>query len=252
MADLENKRIFLIATGDPETNRKLEELIKLHVINTTVFTAVDGLDAMLKCQNVPPHVVIMDYGLQKVSALDLTEKLIHRKERAAVIILSPLPDKEHFIDEVVTGQVQFLSGSGRVTVFTSHITRALNWISHEDKSIYHLRFLAPQELLIKEGEKADYVYLLKSGELKAYKKDSGREVLLGLIKPGEFVGEMAYINGEARSANVMSVTDSELIEIPSESLDAVLFSKPAWSKALLKTLSKRLKNSNLEKVSKTD
>jgi len=249
MADLENKRIFLIATANPKLNSQLEELIKSHVMHATVFTAIDGLEAMFKCQNVPPHVVILDYNIPKVSALDLTEKLLHRKERAAVIILSPREDKEHFIDEVVTGQVQFLSsGTGKVTVFTSHIARALNWVSHEDKSIYHMRFLSPKEHLIHEGEKADFVYLVKSGELQAYKKDGDRETVLGTIQPGEFVGEMAYINGEARSANVMSVTDSELIEIPSESLDAVLFSKPAWSKALLKTLSKRLKHSNNERA----
>jgi CRP/FNR family cyclic AMP-dependent transcriptional regulator len=156
-------------------------------------------------------------------------------------------DEHLFMDEVVTGQVQFLSGTGKVAIFNNLVTRALNWVSHEDKSIYHLRFLAPQEQLIREGEAADFVYILKTGELKAYKTDGSEEVLLGKIHPGEFVGEMAYINGEARSANVMSLTDCELIEIPSASLDAVLFSRPAWSKALLKTLSKRLKNSNDEK-----
>lgn len=244
MADLESKRIFLVATSNSDTNRELEMLIKSQVNGATVFSAIDGLDAMLKCENVPPHVAILDYNLPKVSAIDLTQKLFHCKERAAIIILSPLHDQEHFIDEVVTGQVQFLSGTSHVAVFGSHIARALNWVSNEAESIYHLRFLGPNESLIKEGEKADFVYLVKSGELKAYKHDGEQEVILGTIQAGEFVGEMAYINGEARSANVETTTQCELIEIPSESLDVVLFSKPAWSKALLKTLSKRLKNSN--------
>jgi len=249
MADLEMKRIFLVATSNPETNRELEILIKNHVNSATVFSAVDGLDAMLKCENVPPHVAILDYGLPKVSAIDLTQKLFHGKERAAIIILSPLDDQEHFIDEVITGQVQFLSGiNNKIAVSGSHITRALNWVSNEVESIYHLRFLGPNECLIREGEKADYVYLVKSGELKAFKRDGEQEVLLGTIQAGEFVGEMAYINGEARSASVETTTKCELIEIPSENLDTVLFSKPAWSKALLKTLSKRLKNSNDFKI----
>lgn len=251
MAELENKRIFLVATANPELNTQLEEAIKAHVQHATVFTATDGIEALFKCENVPPHIVVVDFQIPKISAVDLTHKLLLRKERAAVIILAPSVEEGLFIDEVVTGQVQFLSGTGKVSVFNSHITRALNWVSHEDKSIYHLRFLSPKEQLIRDGDRADFVYILKSGELKAYKQDGDKEVILGTVKPGEFVGEMAYINGEARSANVVSLTDCELIEIPSGSLDAVLFSKPAWSKALLKTLSKRLKNSNEEKAPKT-
>ncbi|HEY8272776.1 MAG TPA: cyclic nucleotide-binding domain-containing protein [Pseudobdellovibrionaceae bacterium] len=251
MAELENKRIFLVVTPNAELNTQLEETIKAHVQNATVFTAVDGVEALFKCENVPPHVVVVDSQISKLSAVDLTYNILKRKDRAAVIILAPVADEDRFIDEVVTGQVQFLSGSGQVKVFNNHITRALNWVSHEDKSIYHLRFLSPNEYLIKEGETADFVYILKSGELRAYKTENANEILLGTIYPGEFVGEMAYINGEARSADVISITDCELIEIPSVSLDAILFSKPAWSKALLKTLSKRVKNSNEEKSNKT-
>lgn len=251
MADLENKRIFLVATESPELNNQLEEAIKSHVHGATVFTANDGLEAMFKSENVPPHVVIVDFHIPKLSAVDLTHKILLRRDRTSVIILSPSVDEGLFIDEVVTGQVQFLSGTGKLQVFNNLVTRALNWVAHEDKSLYHLRFLTPQEHLIREGDKADFVYILKAGELKAYKNDGDKEVFLGTIHPGEFVGEMAYINGEARSANVVSLTNCELIEIPSVSLDAVLFSKPAWSKALLKTLSKRLKNSNEEKVPKT-
>lgn len=252
MAELENKRVFLVATASPELNRQLEGVIKAHVQGATVFTAIDGIEALRKSENVPPHVVVLDSQLPKLGAYDLTAKLLLRKDRAAIIILCPSVDKDEFIDEVVTGQVQFLSGTGKVSVFNNHVNRALNWVSHEDKSIYRLRFLSPAEHLIKEGDKADFVYILKTGELKAYKRDGEREIYLGNIQPGEFVGEMAYINGEARSATVISIMDSELIEIPSESLDAVLFSKPAWSKALLKTLSKRLKNSNEEKAVKLD
>src|SRR5207253_1895988 len=136
-------------------------------------------------------VIVVDYQIPKISAVDMTYKLLQRKERAAIIILAPDHGEDRFIDEVVTGQVQYLSGSEKISVFNHHITRALNWIAHEDKSIYHLRFLSPNEALIKEGDRADYVYILKSGELRAYKSEGEGEVLLGFILPGEFVGEMA-------------------------------------------------------------
>ncbi|AHZ83447.1 cyclic nucleotide-binding domain-containing protein [Bdellovibrio bacteriovorus] len=248
MADLESKRIFLIASAKPEEAEKIESTLNRHIQNATVFTATDGSEALFKAENVIPNVVIVDSEISKISALDLTQKLIQKKERIAVIIMSPLPDTDHFVDEVVTGQVHILTRPTDEATFVEHLTRALNWIVNGDNANYRMKFLAAHQILIREGEKAESVYLVKRGQLKAYKTDNGVETLLGHINPGEFVGEMAYINGEPRSANVMSLTNCELIEIPNNCLDVVLFSKPAWSKALVKTLSLRLKNSNEDKV----
>ncbi|UOF01155.1 cyclic nucleotide-binding domain-containing protein [Bdellovibrio reynosensis] len=249
MAELENKRVFLIVSGKPEEMQAMVSLVERSVPGATIFTAADGQEALFKSENVPPHIVILDAEVQKLSAVEVTEKLIHRKERIAVIIVSPLPDNESFVNEVVTGQVHILTRPTDEKTFLQHMTRAMNWIAHGDNSGYRMCFLTPNELLIREGEKAKCVYLVKRGELKAFRlDDSSNEVLLGMIRAGEFVGEMAYINGEDRNAHVMSLTDCELIEIPNDCLDTVLFSKPAWSKALVKTLSTRLKHSNEEKV----
>ncbi|MBV2169949.1 MAG: cyclic nucleotide-binding domain-containing protein [Bdellovibrio sp.] len=250
MAELESKRVFLIASSKSDEAASMAKIVENHVLGATIFTASDGMETLFKSENVPPHVVILDSDIQKVAALDIAEKLIRKKEKIAVIIVSPLPDTEHFVDEVVTGQVHFLTRPTDQKTFLEHLTRAMNWIAHGDISGYRLRFLTANELLMRAGEKANSVFLVKRGLLKAYKQEGEMEVLLGEIKPGEFVGEMAYINGETRSANVMSLTECELIEIPNDCLDKVLFSKPAWSKALVKTLSTRLKHSNEEKAAK--
>lgn len=244
MANLEGKRIFLIATGSDKLNAVLEGVLNTHFKSLNVYTAADGMDAQFKIDNVVPHVVIISSQIPKVNSVALTEKLITRKERMAVIILSPEENTEHFMDEVVTGQVQFLTNVNNSTLFVNHVTRALNWVSHTEEALYKIRFLSANEVLIKDGEEGKFVYIVRSGKLKAIKKIDGQESLLGHIEPGEFVGEMAHINGELRSADVISITDAELIEIPSHSLDSVLFSKPSWSKALMRTLSKRLKISN--------
>jgi CRP-like cAMP-binding protein len=110
--------------------------------------------------------------------------------------------------------------------------------------------MATGDHLITEGEKADYVYIVRKGKLQAYHVSStGVETALGDIERGEFVGEMAYIAGQARSAHVRAVTDCELIEIPIGTLDKLLYQRPAWSKTLMATLTKRLKNSN-EKITR--
>lgn len=246
MAELESRRVFLIAMNNPQVTSQFESLIKKHIQNATIFTATDGLDTMFKVDNVTPHVVILDANITKSNAFDIAEKLVRNKNRIAVVLVSPLPEVERLVDEVVTGQVHILTRP-QPEEFIQHLTRAMNWITHGDNSKYRLCFLAPDEILIREGAKGEAVYLVKRGQLKAYKNDGLDTIELGLINTGEFVGEMAYINGEARSASVKSISDCELIEIPNDCLDIVLFSKPAWAKALMKTLSSRLRKSNTEK-----
>jgi CRP-like cAMP-binding protein len=107
-----------------------------------------------------------------------------------------------------------------------------------------MKLLAPGEKLFRQGDPADLAYLVKSGLLRAYRMQDGKTLTLGDINPGEFVGEMAYINSEPRSADVEAVENCELIEIPLGTFDSLLFSKPTWSMALMKTLSKRLKTAN--------
>jgi CRP/FNR family cyclic AMP-dependent transcriptional regulator len=74
--------------------------------------------------------------------------------------------------------------------------------------------------------------------------NAGKKVVLGNVESGKFVGEMAYINNEPRSAFIEEVSDAQLIEVPIELVDKILYKRPVWSKALLQTLSKRLKIAN--------
>ena len=61
-------------------------------------------------------------------------------------------------------------------------------------------------------------------------------------QPFKFGARKIGINHEPRFATVTAAKDCELIEIPFGTLDIVLFTKPAWAKALVMTLSKRLRN----------
>ncbi len=250
--ELESKRIFLIASNNQKLIIELTQAIESRIRQPTIFLASDGVEALFKADNVMPHVALIDADLEKANGFVVTEKLISKKveHSVSVILLTSLPENELFIDQVVTGQVQFLSHSEVDQKLPHSLVRALNRISVDDNSNYRLRFLAPQEILFNEGESAKSVFIVKSGELAAIKKNHDKSVILGIIKPGEFVGEMAHINNDNRTATVKATTDCELIEIPNGTLDLVLFSKPIWARALVATLSKRLRLSNNQLVNK--
>lgn len=243
---LENKRIFLIASGDPLLIENVQAIVTKTVQLAKIYTASDVKEALFKADNSFPHVAIVDAALPKGDGFEVVEEWIKVKEdrehKVSVILLTDIPDKEHFVDQVITGEVQFLTHKDVPEKLSNCIIKGLNRITVDDQSAYRLKFLPAKEFLFHQDEEAKNVYLVRKGELVALKKTGSQPVVLGKIGAGEFVGEMAHINNENRSASVQAVTDCELIEISRDSLDTILMAKPAWAKALIATLSKRLKS----------
>jgi ferredoxin-NADP reductase/CRP-like cAMP-binding protein len=76
--------------------------------------------------------------------------------------------------------------------------------------------VAAGTVVIREGDEADDLYLLLSGELLSYTYDDlGREIALerisGVDQP---VGEQAFLNGARRSSSVKAVTESRVVRMP--------------------------------------
>ncbi|MBK7960387.1 MAG: cyclic nucleotide-binding domain-containing protein [Bdellovibrionales bacterium] len=252
MTDLETRKTFLIVTRDKTRQELYAYVINKHIAGAQIFIAQDGVEASSKMTNVPPHIVILDYDLAKISGPQLVQLILKTKElEKTAIIITSIPSEDQYVDQVVTGKIQMLENAQKEKEFNSCLARALNFVSHGDVAEYYLRFLAPKDILIKEGETADYVYIVRKGRLRAYNLENDKDVTLGFVEAGEFVGEMAYINGESRTAHVEAVTDCELIEVPIGTLEHILFQRPSWSKALMVTLSKRLKSANKSIVAGT-
>lgn len=244
---MDEKKVILIASSSESNIEYFTILIQRHLSNCTIYSSKDSADALFKIDNAPPNILIIDNELAKGTSLDMAAKVLTQKNSKlmALIIVNPIPDREHFIDEVVLGKVQFLTQPESEIHFSDALCRSLNYVGRADKnSTYSLRFILAGQLLFSEGDAADCAFVLRKGQMKAFKVSGTDQIELGDILEGEFVGEMAHINGGSRSATVKASLDCELIEIPFVTLDAVLFSKPAWSKALVVTLSKRLKNTN--------
>jgi NTE family protein len=81
--------------------------------------------------------------------------------------------------------------------------------------------------LLAAGEPPDGVYFLVSGSLAAFKpSDRGGHQLLGYIRPGEPVGEMAMIAREPHSASVFAMRDSEVLKLPPSAFDLLVHAHP--------------------------
>jgi CRP-like cAMP-binding protein len=98
------------------------------------------------------------------------------------------------------------------------------------------RFAAGGEL-VRAGERADAFYVILDGRVRV--QVPGRNVELG---SGEFFGEMALIDGEPRSATVVSLTEVYAMIIPRTKFLKLLEAEPKISLAIMATLTRRLRD----------
>lgn len=241
----QGKKIFTVVTQSAHKKALIEKQLKGAVEEVVVYQATEYPEGLQKVKNVPPHVVFCDHELAKGKPGQLVDGILadDSLKQTAIIILSPLPEREGYLDELVTGQIQFLEESKIDTDFGPVLSKALNFSAQLHKADFSLKYLQPGEILLKEGDTGNHIYVVKKGQLLASQSKTGAKVELGFIEAGEFVGEMAYFNGEPRMATVEAVTVCELIEIPVGTFEKILYQRPAWSKTMMQTLTKRLKQS---------
>jgi signal transduction histidine kinase len=89
-----------------------------------------------------------------------------------------------------------------------------NELSELEKIIHEENFQAG-DILITEGTLGNELYILMSGEVGVYKKDSsGIELKLSIInKEGSFLGEMSLIDDKPRSATIRALTLSKVLKL---------------------------------------
>src|SRR5690606_37398506 len=85
-------------------------------------------------------------------------------------------------------------------------------------------------------------YIVEAGNLKVYVDgEDGRQVTLNWLEAGDYFGELALIDGEPRSASVMTLTPTELRVISQHDFHEFLANEPGVSLALMKALARRVR-----------
>ncbi|MEO8707063.1 MAG: cyclic nucleotide-binding domain-containing protein, partial [Kofleriaceae bacterium] len=99
--------------------------------------------------------------------------------------------------------------------------------------------LEPGETLFREGEHGDALYVVVEGELLVQSEGPPR-VAMNKLGPGSFIGEVALLTDQARSATVTAQQTSELLRIDRVTLAHVLGSHGDLLRAVLRFVRDRL------------
>ena len=97
-------------------------------------------------------------------------------------------------------------------------------------------------VIFKEGDPGDSLYIISKGKVKITREnEDGRVVVLSILDKGDFFGEMSLLDGLPRSANVVSMAQTEVLIINSKEFKNLRRDIPKISDNLLKLLCERIR-----------
>ncbi len=100
-------------------------------------------------------------------------------------------------------------------------------------------------MVLIEEEVGSTMFIILKGRVKISRiSDEGREVILSILVDGDFFGEMAILDGQTRSANAITLEDTEMLIIRRENFLQMLHDYPQIAINLLKELAHRLRRSD--------
>lgn len=120
-----------------------------------------------------------------------------------------------------------------------------------------IRELSKGDIIFREGDVSDALYVIKKGRIAITKAKGSGEVELAELGPGEMLGEMAFFDNKPRSAGARAKTESTVIVLPFEHLYGQFKTAPEWLKAIVRNVNGKLRDANakiknLEKESQAD
>jgi CRP-like cAMP-binding protein len=112
-----------------------------------------------------------------------------------------------------------------------------------------LKSFDKDSIILSEQDAGSALFVMVSGKVKVARvsnDDKNKEVILTLLNPSDFFGEMALLDGLARSATVTSIEDSKVFIIQRNDFLNLIQEHPEVSIALLQELTQRLRAAGMK------
>src|SRR6267142_1457313 len=111
-----------------------------------------------------------------------------------------------------------------------------------------LQEYGPGEVVFRQGDEGDRVYIVKSGALEvlASPTDAAEPIPVAYLGPGEVLGELALLTGSPRSASARVPERAELFTVDKAVFLDLMKTLPAFSRNLCLVLAKRLEATTLK------
>ncbi len=124
---------------------------------------------------------------------------------------------------------------GRVPVLAGLSSEHLDRLATESTRIA----IGAGEWLFREGERADSLFVVRSGRFEVVAEGS-TETIIRTLQRGEVLGELALLQESVRSVSVRARRDGELLEVNRKSFEALVRDAPSFAVGLARALGAQL------------
>lgn len=99
--------------------------------------------------------------------------------------------------------------------------------------------------VLKIGDLTDSLYIIIAGRCKVQMSDNeGKEVILAVLGPGDFFGEMGLLDDAPRAASVVTIESCEFLTIAKDAFNALLKDNFEMAMVIMRGLVKRLREAD--------
>ncbi len=104
-----------------------------------------------------------------------------------------------------------------------------------------------RDIVFSEGEQGESMFIIISGMIKVFKTSTGGQVkTLDILGKGDFLGEMAILEKEIRSATASAAEDTEVIVLKKRIFEKHVKNNPVVSIKVMRALCARLRKADRE------
>ena len=98
---------------------------------------------------------------------------------------------------------------------------------------------APGEIVIRAGDQGSSMFVVHNGRVQVQLSDGGRTRPVAVLGEGAFFGEMALFTGEPRTANVVALEETEVLEIGHAAMKHLFETNPDLAESISWTIAER-------------
>jgi CRP/FNR family transcriptional regulator, cyclic AMP receptor protein len=101
------------------------------------------------------------------------------------------------------------------------------------------------EIVVEQNKKSNALFILLTGRARVLTSDTrGREVILAVLQPGDYVGEMSLIDNEPHSATVRAEVQTDILILGRTEFARCLPENSSLSYAIMRGLVQRLRSAD--------
>jgi CRP-like cAMP-binding protein len=117
-------------------------------------------------------------------------------------------------------------------------------MANAPQRMFDRQFFSAGVVIFNEGDPAKYAYVVQTGKVEISHESEGRKIVLNEIGPQGIFGEMALIDGHARSATATALEDTTCILIREQEMMSRLERSDPFVRGLVRILVRNVRSTN--------